>query len=207
METTNIEVIEQNQEVATLTKNAQASLEYAEGLEIKTDEDQTEAVAGLKRIRDEKDRGDAMRRFFTDPLNEQVKKINGLFQPTIKTLEMAERYIRTALASYQERIATKAAAAKAKTMAQIDAGKLTVEQGVKKIENIKAPEKTVRTEAGTVSYRIQLEVQVEDEAKVPREYLCPDMAKITAVAKALHKARQPQIAGIKVVETKAPSIR
>ncbi len=207
MENLNLEVIEKREEVVTLSKNAEASLAYAEALKIKTEEDHTEAVANLKKIRDEKQRGDSMRRFFTDPLNEQIKKINTLFQPTIRALESAERMIRSAMIAYQDLLAKKAEDAKAKTMEKIDAGKLSVEQGVKKIENIKTPDKTVRTEAATVSYTIRPRVEIEDESKLPREYLCPDMVKIKAVALAFHKAKQPQIPGVKIVEDKVPSIR
>ena len=207
MEALNLEVIEQREEVKTLSKNAEAAVAYAEALTIKTSEQHDKAIGDLAKIRDEKKRGDDMRRFFTDPLNEQVKKINALFQPTIKALESAERFIRTALVRYQIELTARSAAATAKTLEKVEAGKLTVEQGAKKIENIKEPEKTVRTAEATVSYTIRPRVEIEDETKIPREYLCPDTVKIKAVALAFHKAKQPQIPGVKVVEEKVPSVR
>lgn len=207
MENLNLEVIEKREEFVTLSTNSKASLVYAEGLKIKTDEDQAKALGNLTKIRDEKNRGDAVRKFFTDPLNQQVKTINALFQPNIKALEEAERIIRGALVAYQNTLAVKAESAKAKTMEKIESGQISVEQGVKKIENIKVPEKTIRTEETTVSYRIIPKVVIDDEAKIPREYMTPDIEKIKTMALALHKAKQPQIAGVSIVEEKIPSIR
>lgn len=207
MATLEIEKIEQHQDVVKLSKNATAALEYASSIKITNDQAQEKAVNDLVKIKKEKTRGDQIRRFFTDPLNEQIKKINALFQPSIKALEQAEQTIRTKLVGYQEALANKAEAAKAKTMEKIDTGQLSVEQGVKKIENLKVPEKTVRTETATVSYTIRPRIEVEDESKLPREYLAPDMVKIKTVGLALYKAGQSAIPGTKVVEDKIPSIR
>ncbi len=208
MENSSIEVVKQSSDFVNLSQNAEAAFAYAGALgKLATDKEHKIAIGTLAKIRDEKNRGDKIRRFFTDPLNEQVKAINAMFQPSIKKLEEAERMIRAALVSYQEKLDARAEEAKAKTMEKVESGKITLEQGVKKIENIKMPEKTVRTEEATVSYSVRLDVKVEDEAKIPREYLAPDMSKIKTVALALHKAKQPQIPGVAVVEVKTPVVK
>lgn len=207
MENLNLEVIEQKEEFVTLSKNAKAALAYAEGLKLKTDKDQENAIASVDKIIKERKRGEAILKLFVDPLKDQVKKITAIFKPNIDALESAERAIRRALIDYQDLIEKKAEAAKEKTMEKIDAGTITVEQGVKKIEHIKEPEKTVRTEAATVSFTIRPRVEVADESKLPREYMVPDMVKIRTVGLAFHKAGQSPIPGTRIVEDKIPSIR
>lgn len=197
-----LELIEKREEFVNLSKNATAAIEYAEGLEINTELQQTKAIDAVTKIKNEGKRGDTIRRFFTDPLNAQVKKINELFMPNLKAFEKAEGLIKTAMVKYQEKIAVKADIAKEKAAKQIESGKISIEEGVKKIENVKTPEKTVRTEAATVSYKIEKVVTIVDPALLPRDYLMPDVKKIEAVAKA-----GVEIPGVKVTETKSPIIR
>jgi len=99
------------------------------------------------------------------------------------------------------------AAEKAKIMARVEKQTMTAETSIKKIEKIVEPEKTTRTNEATVSYRTDYEVEVTDLALLPREFFDVNMAKVRSVSKALAKAGQPGIAGVKVTEIKVPSIR
>jgi hypothetical protein len=194
--------IEKREELQTFTTNAAKADEYAKKLALKNEADHETAIKGLARIAGERKRGDEMRRFFTDPLNEQTKRINALFKPSLDLLAGAETEIRHKLIAYQAEVAKKADAAKAKVMEKVEAGTMKIETAVKKIESVKEPEKTVRTEEGTITYKEVKKVIIEDASKLPREYLVPDEVKIRKVALA-----GVEIPGVKVVVEKVPSLR
>lgn len=192
----------QDEEVQKLTTRADAAKAYADKVQIENDADQEKVIKSLTSIEGEWKRGEGVRKFFVDPLNEQVKKINGLFKPSLDVLKDASTTIRRKLVDYQTRVAAKAEEAKAKVMKRVEKGTLTVETAVKKIENVKEAEKTVRTEEATVTYREQKKVVIEDPTKLPREYLIPDEVKIRKVALA-----GVEIPGVKVIVEKVPAIK
>ena len=203
-----LEVIEQKPEVKHLSENATKALAWAEKAVIKTQENHDKAAEAVVRIRDEKEKGDTLRKFFTDPLNKQVKKINGLFMPNIKALESAEQMIRLKLSGYQLDLQRKSDAARMKVEKDLALGKIkNVETAVNKLDKIVEPEKTVRGEAFTATYKDKPTVVIENEDLVPREYCSPDKAKYEKMALALHEAGKPMIDGLKVVVEKIPSFR
>jgi hypothetical protein len=77
---------------------------------------------------------------------------------------------------------------------KVETGKMSFEKAADKIQEI-TPEKNVESKSGAVQFRTVKEVVIEDENKVPREYLMLDMVKIRKVALA-----GVEIAGVKVVE-------
>lgn len=202
-----LSVISEKKEVKSFIKNAQTSVDYAEKLVINNPEAEQVAVKALGRVKDEFKRGDTIRKFFTDSLNEQVKKINAMFMPNLKLFEQAERIIRGKMGDYQLALQKKADAAKDKVEDKIDAGEITIEQGVKKLDKIKEPEKTVRSEEGTLTYKDVPELVVVDEKLIPDEYWVIDMKKLETVAFANHKAQIAQIPGVEVKMKKVPSLR
>ncbi len=202
-----IEKISEKEDVRLLMKTVNTASSWAEKLVVKTPEQEETAIKAVSRLKAELKRGDALRKFFTEPLNEQVKKINALFMPQLKALEAAEAAIKGKMSAYQMALAEKAEAKKDKIEEKIQKNEITLEQGVKKLDGVKEPEKTVRTEAATTTYVTTYSVEIENETLIPRDYLMPDLAKIKTVALAFHKAQQPQIPGIKIVEKKEPRIR
>ncbi len=197
------------QEAAKLQDSVEKAEKYANAVVIKTDKDQANAIKAIAGIEGEAKRIDAQRKFFVDPLNVQVKKINSIFKPVIEGLEGAATMLRRKLIDRQAQIAAEAEAAKAKVLADLEAGKIkdtksstAIEKATKKIENVKEAEKTVRTDEATTTFRDVKKVVIEDPAKLPREYLVPDEVKIRKVALA-----GVEIPGVKVIVEKVPSIK
>ena len=172
-------------EVTQLNSKITKATNYANGVIIKTDEDQENVVKALIGIENEEKRVDEQRKFFTDPLNQQVKKINGLFKPLIEGLGGAADTLRGKMSKYQMDLDAKAKKAEAKAMADLDSGKIkNIETAVAHIEAVKAPEKTVRMDAATVSYADKIGFEIIDSLIIPREYLIPDEDKILKVVRA-----------------------
>lgn len=203
MDTTSLEVIEQKDEVKSLVKNAQSARNYADALVIKTDKHQEAAVAAGMKIKEEYNRGKLLLDLIVGPIKKHIKSLEGIFMPRLDDLKYAENTIKNKLASYQLEIEKKAEAAKAKAIKDLEDGKIkNVENAVKKIENVKQPEKTIRQDSGTVTFREVKDVEIEDESKLPREYLIPDAVKIRKMALA-----GVEIPGVKVITKKVPSFR
>lgn len=194
--------VEKGADVPKIRKNVAAAQKYAEQAVLKTEDDHQDAIKALTKIGEERKRIDAQRKWWVDPLNERVKRINAMFRPFIDGLESAEVLLRRKLVEYQNFLAKKSEEAKAAVMKKVEKGTMKVETAVAKIEKVKEPEKTVRTEEATVTYREVKKVVIEDALKLPREYLIPDEVKIRKVALA-----GVVIPGVKVVVEKIPSVK
>lgn len=199
---TQIKKVEQNQDFISLTEAAERSLKLAGAMKVLKEADLAPATNLLAEVKDYGKRVGTLRRFFVDPYNAYVKSINGRFKPLEEKVDEAELMLKKKLVAFNERQTVKLADKKEEVMAKIDSGEIGVEAGVKALEGIDGPQRTVRAEGGTVSFRTIRRAVVEDESLLPREYLVPDMQKITKVALAGVK-----IPGVKVTEEKSPSVR
>lgn len=75
-----------------------------------TDEkSQGECIELLKALKARKNRIDDIRKEFVGPLNDQVKKINGMFKPEILRIESLDAALRKTLKDYMDKEAKKAA--------------------------------------------------------------------------------------------------
>jgi hypothetical protein len=202
MDDTNTLVLAEK-EVGALSTKLEKAVAYAEKVTIKTDADQENVVKALVGIETEEKRIDEQRKFFTDPLNEQVKKINAMFKPFVNGLGDAANTLRKKMSAYQMAIAAKADKARDKALADLKSGKIkNVEAAVAQIEKVKEPEKTVRTEAATVTYKDKIGFEISDAAAIPREYLMPDEKKILKVVQA-----GIEISGVKKTIEKIPTVK
>lgn len=190
--------------VALKDRAAEYLTEVNKGIVIKTEEDAARYGEMAVNIAADIKRADAIRRFFTDPYNAFVKKLNDHFRPVVDQLGSANQTVRMRLSDYQTEKTRKAEEARLKALKDMNSGKISTDKAMERIEKNPEPPKTVRTEAATLSFRTDLIVEVEDATKVPAQYLIPNMAAIEPVAKALHKAKQQQIPGIKVTEKQVP---
>jgi len=71
---------------------------------------------------------------------------------------------------------------------------MSFEKAAEKIEEI-IPQKNIITNNGAIQFRTIKDVVIEDETKLPREFLVPNMVKIRKVA-----LEGVEIPGVKVVE-------
>ncbi|GAJ14638.1 unnamed protein product, partial [marine sediment metagenome] len=117
---TEIAVIKkQNQGLLT---EAETLVVRAEAIEISDDEDMEIGVNLLGGIAIAKKRTEKQRRFFTEPLNQQVKKINELFHSFTDPLLKAERIIKQKVATYHMEKERKAQEEMAKALAGAQKG-------------------------------------------------------------------------------------
>lgn len=207
MENTDIVKLEQKT-IPMLNKNAKAAIDFANALIVDSDESSAKADVAVRKIKDQREVGDNTRKFFTDPLNEQVKKINSMFMPVVKAFDEATRIITGKMGAYQSQVQKIADDKKAQVEADLASGKIkNVETAVKKIEKIPEPPKTVRTEQRTTTFRDVPKVVIVDESKIPDEYWVVDLKKVEVVALANHKANIAQIAGVEIKIEKVPTFR
>lgn len=111
---------------------------------------------------------DARRKFFTDPHNQFVKLINNFFATPVETATAGWRSLGGKMVKYSD---DKDAAAKVEE-ARILADKRTKpETKSEKLAEVPVAPKVVRTETGSVSFRIDKQLRISDENLIPREYL------------------------------------
>ncbi len=196
--------VEENSDLKLLVTNGAKALDFAEKLQIKTEKDLESANSNLADIKNEMRRGEGVRRFFVDPYNELVKRVNAAFKPPLDVLAQAERIIKAKLVKYDDEQAKKAAKARAKLADDVNSGKIPIEKAAERMEGIQAPPKTVVSpiSGASLTFALRKEIVIVDEKKLPREYLIPDMVKIRKVALA-----GIQIPGVEVTEKKIPQSR
>lgn len=199
-----VKKLEQNPDVKSLQTIVPQRIAFAQALIIKNDEDEKLAAEMLLATKDDFKKTEAVRRFCVDPYNGWVKAINARFAKLSDPLDGAIKTISMKLVLWQNEKRKKADAAQERIMKQVETGKIDADKAVEKLANIKEPEKTVKAESASVTYRTDLKVTIVDSNLVPREYCSPDPAKFKTVAFAFHKTKQQQIPGIQVEEIKTP---
>jgi len=197
-----MEVIKQK--TISLDTRAIAIMQQAKDMLIQDDVSQGEAVQFLTQIAMAKKDVDAQRRFFTDPMNNHVKTINGLFKGYSGPLDESDQVVRRKLTEYhieQKRIAREAQeAAIAEAEAEsADADGMIIESVIQ----VEQPEKTVRVASGSATMRDVWTYEIVDPAQVPEEYKIIDEKRIAAVV----KAGVRNIPGVKIFQKQEVTVR
>jgi hypothetical protein len=169
----------------------------ANSLQVKTADDLTAATELLGKIKTVGKLITGKKESITKPLNEALKNARAFFAPLEQSWWNAEKIVKDKMIVYQNAELAKAAKKTEVIEKQVESGKMSFDKAADKIEAI-TPQKNVTTDAGAAQFRTVKEVVIEDESKLPREYLVPDMVKIRKVALA-----GIAIAGVKVVEKQA----
>jgi hypothetical protein len=172
---TQITIQQQTQELMTKTE---LIVREAKEMVVQNKDSLTTAVDFLGRIAIARKEVDSRRRFFVDPLNQQVKSINDLFRSYSDPLAEADRIVRSKVLAYQAEEAKRAADEQQRILEE--AG--TTEEFVP--ITVGEPEKTVRAGAGSATTRQVWTFRIVDPSLVPDEYKVIDEKKIAAVVKA-----------------------
>jgi len=163
-------------------------------LQIKTANDLTAATDILGKIKIVGKQIAEKKESITKPLNEALRNARAFFAPIEAQWNEAERIVKGKMIEYQNAELAKAAKKTEVIEKKVEAGKMSFEKAANKIEAI-SPTKSVEAKTGAIQFRTIKEVVIEDESKLPREYLMPNMAKIRTVALA-----GMSIPGVKVVD-------
>jgi len=178
--TTQLTIQQQTQELMT---KAELIVAEAKEMIVRDKDSLTAAVDFLGRIAIVKKEVDSRRRFFVDPLNQQVKSINDLFRRYSDPLTEADRIVRNKVLVYQAEEAKRVAEEQQKAFEE--ASKHATEGFVPiPISLVEEPEKTVRAGAGSATTRQVWTFKIVDPSQVPDEYKIIDEKKIAAVVKA-----------------------
>ena len=181
-------------ELAPIKTQVSKIEQSATALTIKTADDLTQATEILGQIKQAGKQITEKKEAITKPLNEALKSARAFFAPIEAIWSNAERIVKDKMLTYQREQLAIAAKKTEVIEKKVEAGKMTFEKAAEKIEAV-TPEKSLASENSAVQFRTVKKVVIEDESKLPREYLVPDMVKIRKVALA-----GVEIAGVKVVE-------
>lgn len=160
-------------------KLVQTELEQLEGWIIESVEDNQLAADVVADIKRRHKALETKRKSIVDPMNKALKEINSLFQPPRQALERAEAMLKRKIADYlalQEKKNEQAleAAAEAESVEEATSA-------LAQIKDNRAPK--------GVSVRYKFKAIVEDESKVPRQFLSADLNKIRSFTDAAVKER------------------
>jgi len=163
------------------------------GLQIKTAENLTVAVDILGKIKTVGRMIKAKKESITKPLNEALRNARAIFAPLEEQWANAENVVKMKMVAYQDIQTFKAKKKVELIEKKVEVGKINPEMAKEELKEI-VPPTTVKAGDSGVQFRTIKEITVEDETKLPREYLIPDMVKIRKVANA-----GVDIPGVKVI--------
>ena len=166
----------------------------AGSLEIKVPDDLVKATDILSKIKIVGKMITNKKEGITKPLNMALRNARELFAPIEEQWYGAEKIVKMKMVVFNNAERAKAEK-KAETIEKkVESGKMTPEKAIEKLDTI-TPTKKVEAKSGSIQFRTIKEVIIEDETKLTREYLMPDMLKIKADA-----LRGIKVNGVKVIE-------
>ncbi len=181
---TSIQQIDAEQRAAIAARTAIESLDLVRGFEVHCDADKEFAAGLIRELKEAASEIDKMRRSFTDPLNELVKRWNAFFRPAREACEEGERVLKQRVADYmRERDRANAAAMTAAAAASTPA---EAQLALAAVGSAAPP-------AG-MSVRYVWKFEITDPDAVPRELCSPDPKKIGALVAG---AEPPEVPGVR----------
>lgn len=202
MTETQQENILESKEVAVVKGQASKALAAAQALEIKTPEDMVAATDHLSKMKTVAKMIKERKEAITKPLMEALNSARDLFKPIESNLAEAEAIVKRKMLTYQAEVDRKAEQDRLKLAQRVEKGTMKPETAVAKMETIQNAPTTVQGKVGAVATRTIKKYRVVDESKLPREFLTPDMAKITEALKA-----GQEVPGAEVYEEKVIAAR
>lgn len=166
------------QEVALVKQQATKALTAATELAIKSPEELSKATDLLSKIKTVGKMIKERKEQITKPLNEALKSARDLFKPIEQNHEEAERIIKTKMLDWQRAEDTRIRKEQEAVAKKVEAGKMSTEKAVEKIEKIGEVQTSVQGKVGSISTRDVPKYRITAESLVPREYCSPDMAKL-----------------------------
>lgn len=150
----------------------------AQAVQIETQENYTQAVDLVSRIKETGALIKNKKESITKPLNEALRNARDLFAPIEQQFANAEAIIKTKLLDYKRKVDEEARKKEAAIAARVEKGTLKLETAEKKLDLVERVENTTRGKVGEVQIRKVKKIRIIDEAAIPRQYLIPDEVKI-----------------------------
>ncbi len=191
-----------NKEVAVVRQQANKAVQAATDLVIKDAEGMAVATDVLSKIKKVAKMAKERKEAITKPLMEALNSARDLFKPIEANTAEAERIIKGKMLDYQNEVDRKAEADRVKLADRVDRGTMKEETAIAKMEQIQNAPTAVEGKVGAITTKIIKKYRVTDEKLLPREFLTPDMGKITEALKAGR-----EVPGAEVYEEKIISAR
>jgi len=206
---------QEDEEVRETQSLAVTIADRARALEIVDEATNAQAIAILADCRKTVKTIDQLRRKFVDPLNQHVKTINAFFAENAAPAKEADSILSGKTSAYrmkvqeaarkeQERLRLLQERRQEKAAARAEEKGLDAPPVIPIVPTVAPPPKSVKTGAGTVTYRKTSHMEVADPEAVPREWCIPDERKIRA---ALINGIVSEIPGVKFWWTEEATVR
>lgn len=192
----------ETKEVVIVKQQATKAVAAAENISIKTDEDMAKATDILSKIKTVAKMAKERKEAITKPLNEALASARDLFKPIEANCAEAERIIKGKMLDFQDAQEKAREAAKEKIVDRVERGTMKAETAVKKLDELPTVSTTAQGKVGSVTTKMVKKYRVVDESKLPREYLLPNMSKITEALK-----EGKEVPGAEIYEEKVISAR
>jgi hypothetical protein len=143
---------------------------------------------------------DSKRQFFSKPLYDQMRRVNAYFDQYLKPIEEADKILRQKIVQYR--------ALKWEEFKQQEKEiyeRIKNELGSADLPPVVVTPTLAKNEVvsgGEVSFRVVKKWMIEDETKLPREYLKPDEKKIAEAVK-----KGENIPGVKIYTEEEPQVK
>lgn len=134
---------------------------------------------------------ESRRKFFSQPLYEQMRRVNDYFGQWLKPLEEAEKLLRQKIVDYRKKLKEELKQKEEQIYEQIKE-----EFGADELPLVEVVGNLAKTESvagGEIQVRVVKKWEIEDESKLPREFLKPDEKKIGEAVK-----KGQEIPGVRV---------
>lgn len=115
----------------------------------------------------------------TKPLMASLAATRDLFKPFEEAFDSARKMIKRKIIDFNEAEQQRIAAKNEKLAARVAKGTMTAETAAQKMDAVGQAKTSVSGSVGAIQTRKITKVRVIDEAAIPREYLVPDISKIT----------------------------
>jgi hypothetical protein len=143
---------------------------------------------------------DSKRQFFSKPLYDQMRRVNAYFDKYLKPIEEADKILRQKIVQYR--------ALKWEEFKQQE--KEIYERIKNELNSADLPPVVVTptlaknevVSGGEINFRVVKKWTIEDETKLPREYLKPDEKKIAEAVK-----KGEEIPGVKIYTEEEPQVK
>ncbi len=160
-------------EVESTNKQVMGLQETASALTIKSPTDLQVAEDILGSIKSAEKAITTRKEEITRPLMQGLASVRDMFKPLELTLDSVKKLTKSKVLAYQTMDDERIAMEKAKIEQRLAAGTIRADTALKKFGEIaEAPKSRLQT-------RTLTKVRIMDETLIPREYMVPDMPKIT----------------------------
>lgn len=138
----------------------------------------------------------------TKPLNKALENVRELFRPIETSCKEAEGIVKGKMVEYSDKVKEENRIATEKLAKRVEKGTMKVETAANKITELETAPEQVHNEIGAAQFRIEREVVVEDESKIPTQYWVLDMVKVRkdVLGNASKGIAPLKIPGVKVIE-------